>query len=44
MDDVEREYIKGLINEHGDNRKQLAAAMGISVRTMYRKLKKLGLN
>ncbi len=41
---VEARYIAGLLREHGGNRRRVANAMGISERTLYRKLAKYGLN
>jgi DNA-binding NtrC family response regulator len=41
--DVERELIRNTLRDVAGNRAQAAAALGISVRTLYRRLKELGL-
>jgi len=43
LHDVEAQHINRLLQEHNNNRKQVAAALGVSERTLYRKLKKYGL-
>ena len=40
---MERRYLVRVLYEHGGHRRQTAAAMGISERTLYRKLKRYGL-
>ncbi|MGB5259847.1 MAG: sigma 54-interacting transcriptional regulator [Gammaproteobacteria bacterium] len=40
---VEAQHIETLIDQYQGNRKQIAAALGISERTLYRKLKKYNL-
>lgn len=40
----ERKHISDLLKSHQGNRKQAADALGISERTLYRKLKRLGIN
>ncbi|MEN8174427.1 MAG: sigma 54-interacting transcriptional regulator [Pseudomonadota bacterium] len=42
--DLEARHIADTLSEHGGNRSAAATALGISVRTLYRKLKKYGLN
>ena len=44
LHDVEAKHISALLQQHHDNRKQVAAALGISERTLYRKLKRYNLN
>ena len=41
--DGERELIQRALNKHGHRRKQAAAELGISERTLYRKIKEFGL-
>jgi transcriptional regulator with PAS, ATPase and Fis domain len=41
--DSERELIQRALNKHGHRRKQAAAELGISERTLYRKIKEFGL-
>jgi len=41
---MEEKHIRGLLERHQGNRKHIAEALGISERTIYRKLKRLGLN
>jgi len=41
--DLEEQHIARLLREYGGNRCQIADALGISVRTLYRKLKRYGL-
>jgi len=44
LKDIEAEHIKQLLERFNGNRKQVADTLGISERTIYRKLKKLGLS
>ena len=41
---VEEQHIRGLLEKFGGNRKQVADALDVSERTIYRKLKALGIN
>jgi len=41
--DVEAQHIRQLLQQHNNNRRQVAETLGISERTLYRKLKKFGL-
>jgi transcriptional regulator with PAS, ATPase and Fis domain len=41
---VEARHISELLQQYHDNRRQVAAALGISERTLYRKLKRYNLN
>ena len=41
--DSERELIRRALVKHGNRRKQAAAELGISERTLYRKIKEFGL-
>jgi DNA-binding NtrC family response regulator len=43
LQDIEAQHISSLIDKHRGNRKQIAAALGVSERTLYRKLKKYSL-
>jgi transcriptional regulator with PAS, ATPase and Fis domain len=43
LKDLESEHIKQLLDRYDGNRKRVAEALGISERTIYRKLKKLDL-
>ena len=43
LDDVEARYIAELLHQHNGRRRVVAKIMGISERTLYRKLKRLGL-
>lgn len=43
MDEVERETIQLALDEVGGNRRKAAEALGIGERTLYRKIKKFGL-
>ena len=43
LDEVESQHVAGLLAQHHSNRRLVAAALGISERTLYRKLKKYGL-
>jgi transcriptional regulator with PAS, ATPase and Fis domain len=40
LQDVEAQHISRLLQEHNNNRREVAEALGISERTLYRKLKK----
>ncbi len=44
MDDMEREAISAALRAVGGNRRQAAQALGIGERTLYRKIKKYGLD
>ena len=44
LKDLEAEHIRQLLEQFNGNRKQVADSLGISERTIYRKLKKLGLS
>jgi transcriptional regulator with PAS, ATPase and Fis domain len=44
MDAMEKAYIARLLDKHRGSRKQVAAEMNVSERTLYRKLKRYGLN
>jgi two-component system response regulator AtoC len=44
LKDIEAQHIKDLLDQFQGNRKNAADALGISERTMYRKLKSLGLH
>ena len=44
LKDVEELHIRELLDRYQGNRQKVADALGISVRTMYRKLKSLGIN
>jgi transcriptional regulator with PAS, ATPase and Fis domain len=41
---MEENHIKELLGRYRGNRKRVAEALGISERTIYRKLKRLGIN
>jgi len=41
---IEENHIKDLLDRHKGNRKLVAAALGISERTIYRKLKRMGIH
>ncbi|MGD2083940.1 MAG: sigma 54-interacting transcriptional regulator [Chromatiales bacterium] len=43
LQDVEAGHIAGLLREHDGNRRRVAQALGVSERTVYRKMKKYGL-
>ena len=43
LENLESRHIAELLKLHHGNRRQVAAALGISERTMYRKLKRYGL-
>jgi transcriptional regulator with GAF, ATPase, and Fis domain len=44
LQDVEAEHISRLLAEHNNNRRKVAAVLGISERTLYRKLKRFNLS
>ncbi len=44
LDEMEKEQIKYALEQHGGNRRLTAEALGISERTLYRKLKQYGLS
>jgi two-component system, NtrC family, response regulator AtoC len=44
LGDIERQHICQLMEQYKGNRKDVANALGISERTIYRKLKRLGIN
>jgi len=44
LHDVEAQHISQLLQEHHNNRRKVAQALGISERTLYRKLKRFGLS
>lgn len=44
LKDIEAQHIKDLLDQYQGNRKMAADALGISERTIYRKLKALGIN
>ena len=43
LENVEAQHIRHLLKVHDGNRREVASALGISERTMYRKLKRYGL-
>jgi PAS domain S-box-containing protein len=43
LDDLEGRYIAGLLTKYSNNRKRVASEMGISERTLYRKIKRYSL-
>jgi transcriptional regulator with PAS, ATPase and Fis domain len=43
LHDVEVQHIRQLLQQHSNNRRRVAETLGISERTLYRKLKKYGL-
>jgi DNA-binding NtrC family response regulator len=43
LHDIEAQHITALLSKHNGNRKQVAASLNISERTLYRKLKKYSL-
>ena len=43
LQNLESQHIAQLLEQHQGNRREVATAMGISERTMYRKLKRYGL-
>ena len=44
LEDLERGLIEGTLRTHGNDKAKAAEALGLSERTLYRRLKKLGLN
>ena len=44
LQEVEARHIAELLQQHGGNRREVAAVLGISERTLYRKLKRFNLN
>jgi transcriptional regulator with PAS, ATPase and Fis domain len=42
--EVERTHIRALLDAHAGHRNRVAAALGITERTLYRKLKRYGLS
>jgi transcriptional regulator with PAS, ATPase and Fis domain len=44
LHDVEAQHISRLLQEHNNNRRQVAETLGVSERTLYRKLKRYGLS
>jgi PAS domain S-box-containing protein len=44
LDDLEAEHINRLLRQRGGNRRQVAADLGVSERTLYRKLKRYQLS
>ncbi|MGB5178860.1 MAG: sigma-54 dependent transcriptional regulator, partial [Gammaproteobacteria bacterium] len=44
LHDVEAQHISQLLQQHNNNRRKVAEALGISERTLYRKLKRFGLS
>lgn len=44
LDDLESQHINWLLKQHSGNRRKVAASLGVSERTMYRKLKRLNLS
>ena len=44
LDDVEKEMIRRALEKHNGRRKNAAAELKISERTLYRKIKEYGLN
>ena len=44
LHNAEAQYITGLLRQYGNNRRQVASAMNVSERTLYRKLKRYCLN
>ena len=43
LGEVESQHVAGLLAQHHGNRRLVAEALGISERTLYRKLKKFSL-
>ncbi len=43
LEDVERDHIRRVLEAHGGNKTQAARALGVSLRSLYRKLERLGL-
>jgi len=44
LEDVEAQHISQLLQQHNNNRRKVAETLGISERTLYRKLKRYGLS
>jgi two-component system response regulator AtoC len=44
LHDVESQHIAELLRQYGNSRKQVAVALGVSERTLYRKLRRYSLN
>jgi len=44
LDDLERELVAATLRAHGNDKAKAAEALGLSERTLYRRLKKLGLS
>jgi DNA-binding NtrC family response regulator len=44
LEDFERDLIASALQTHGNDKARAAEALGLSERTLYRRLKKLGLN
>jgi len=44
LEDLEQQYIADLLHQHDGHRRKVAAIMGVSERTLYRKLKRYGLS
>jgi transcriptional regulator with PAS, ATPase and Fis domain len=44
LEDLERELIRATMEAHDNDKEKAAGALGLSQRTLYRRLKKLGLN
>jgi DNA-binding NtrC family response regulator len=44
LEDFERDLIASALQTHGNDKARVAEALGLSERTLYRRLKKLGLN
>jgi len=44
LEDIESQHISWLLKQHSGNRRKVATALGISERTVYRKLKRYGLD
>ena len=44
LKDLEEKHIRALLDQYHGNRKQVADSLGISERTIYRKLRQLGIN
>lgn len=44
LKDIEEKHIRSLLDQYHGNRKQVADTLGISERTIYRKLRRLGIN
>ena len=44
LEDLERELIAGTLQTHGNDKQKAADALGLSERTLYRRIKKLGLS